>query len=139
VRWNVVPYYISTAVKDGKASPREVREAAPYTQAFIDSLPNLRVVVFCGGMAKEAIPHLKLPKGVEALDTHHCAAQSFNHVRTDRAYVFRDGKKRATTSGPRLKGRGRWLPHRQRCVSTSCKDGRGRVRRSRAGTKCQLV
>jgi uracil-DNA glycosylase len=28
VRWNVVPYYISTADKDGKATTREVHEAA---------------------------------------------------------------------------------------------------------------
>jgi uracil-DNA glycosylase len=92
VRWNVVPYYISTAVKDGKASPREVREAAPYTQAFIDSLPNLRAVVFCGGMAKKAIPHLKLPDGVDTLSTFHCAAQSYNHAH-QREHILKTFKK----------------------------------------------
>jgi hypothetical protein len=73
VRWNVVPYYISTEDKDGKATDRQVREASPYTQAFIDSLPNLRAVVFCGRKAQKAIPHLKLPNGVEPLrvQTHN--------------------------------------------------------------------
>jgi hypothetical protein len=61
LRWNVVPYYISTKDKDGKATGRQVREAAPYTQAFIDRLPKLRVVVFCGRKAQMAIKYLKLP------------------------------------------------------------------------------
>ena len=81
--WNVVPYYISTKDKDGKASNRQIREAARYTQDLIDNLPNLRVVVFCGRKAQKAIPHLKLQNGVEALSTFHCGGQSFNrpHLR----------------------------------------------------------
>ena len=88
VRWNVVPYYISTADKDGKATKRQVCEAATYTQEFIDRLPNLRVVVFCGRKAQIAIPHLKLPAGVEALETFHCGGQSFDARPKQKAHIL---------------------------------------------------
>ncbi len=79
VRWNVVPYYISTRDKDGKATTRQIHEAAPYTQAFIDKLRNLCVVVLCGRKAQEQVGDLKLRNGVEKLCTFHCGAQSFNN------------------------------------------------------------
>ena len=101
VRWNVVPYYISTKDKDGKASDRQVREAAPYTQAFIDSLPNLRVVVFCGRKAQKAIPHLKLPNGVVALCTFHRGGQAFNrpHLRKDILETYSRARRLASACG----------------------------------------
>jgi uracil-DNA glycosylase len=76
--WNVVPYFISTEDKDGKATTAQIRDAAHYTQAFIGMLPHLRVVVFCGRKAQRQAPFLTLPDSVERLCAYQCGAQSFN-------------------------------------------------------------
>jgi len=81
VRWNVVPYYVSTEDKNANATPRQIHAAADATQAFIGLLRNLRVVVFCGLQAHKAIPDLVLPPGVQTLATYHCGAMSWNQAR----------------------------------------------------------
>ena len=81
VLWNVVPYCVSTEARNMNATAAEIKEAAPDTQVFIDTLPRLRVIVFCGLQAQRAIRHLAFPPGVQALRTFHCGAQSYNHGR----------------------------------------------------------
>lgn len=77
--WNAVPYCVSSATKNRNASPAQIREAAPYTQAFIDLLPELRVVVFCGRRAQLAIPHLHIR--VPILTTYHPALRPYRQPR----------------------------------------------------------
>jgi hypothetical protein len=79
VIWNVVPQCISTIDENRNASPREIAAAAPDTQAFIDLLPNLRVVVFCGRKAQQARPGLRFRPGIAVRETFHPGAQSWNH------------------------------------------------------------
>ncbi len=79
--WNVVPYCVSTVDQNANATGRQIRDALPYTQALVDLLPSLRVIVFCGRKAEKAMPHIRLPVGAYALSTFHTAARSFNHVR----------------------------------------------------------
>lgn len=79
--WNVVPYCVSSLDKNRNVTLRQIRESAPDTQAFIDMLPNLIVVVFCGGKAQRARPFLHFPPAVLVLSTFHPGAQSYNHGR----------------------------------------------------------
>ena len=90
VLWNVVPYCVSTSLKNRNASAAQIRDAAPDTQAFIDALPRLRVVVFCGRRAQRAYRHLRLPAGVEAVKTFHTGAMAYNrqHCRADIQAAF---------------------------------------------------
>jgi len=77
IRWNVVPYCISTPEIDGKATSSQVREAADlYTKPFLKLLPNLKVIVFCGGKAREQIRWLAPLPRVEVIETYHCGARS---------------------------------------------------------------
>jgi uracil-DNA glycosylase len=77
IRWNVVPYCISTEVSDGKATGEEVREAAQrYTLPLLAMLPKLKVIVFCGGKAQAQIKHLGRLDGLELISTYHCGARS---------------------------------------------------------------
>jgi uracil-DNA glycosylase len=87
--WNVVPYYISTVDKNGNATNAQVLAAVPDTQAFIDGLPRLRVVVFCGRKAQRAMEHLRLPLGVVSLCTFHPGSQSYYHHREEIHETFR--------------------------------------------------
>jgi len=82
--WNVVPYCVSTAEFNRNATYRDVINAAPDTQAFIDAFLDLRVVVFCGGVAKSAIKHLNFPARVTIKETYHTGAQAYNHERIRR-------------------------------------------------------
>jgi hypothetical protein len=88
--WNVVPYCVSTIGKNRNATKAQVREAISDTQAFIDSLPNLRVVVFCGRKAEQARKYLQLRLGVVSLSTYHPGAQSYNHHHEEIHATFRE-------------------------------------------------
>jgi uracil-DNA glycosylase len=79
--WNVVPYCISTVDRNANASMAQIRAAAPSVQNFIDALPCLAVVVFCGGSAQRAIRLLRFPDHVAVLRTFHPGAQAYNHAR----------------------------------------------------------
>jgi hypothetical protein len=81
VLWNVVPYCISSADRNRNASIAQIREAVPETQRFLDRLPHLRVVTFCGRKAQRAKRLLKIPEGVTSLETFHPGARSFNQQR----------------------------------------------------------
>jgi len=64
-----------------EASPttkNEVRDALPALQAFIDQLPKLAVVVFCGRSAQRASNHVDLPSRVQVLKTFHPGAMAYN-------------------------------------------------------------
>jgi uracil-DNA glycosylase len=90
VLWNVVPYCVSTADKNQQATAAQVRASAADTQAVIDRLPRLRVVVFCGRKAQLAIPYLRLKPGVEWRFTYHTGAQAYNHHREEIHDTFRE-------------------------------------------------
>jgi uracil-DNA glycosylase len=82
--WNVVPHYVSK-----NTTETQVREAVPDTQALIDQLPDLKVVVFCGSKALMAKKHLRLPPSVVALSTCHTGAMAYNHYKRDIHDTFR--------------------------------------------------
>ena len=79
VIWNVVPHCLSTAIKNSNATLAQIRAAAADTQAFIDTLRQLRVVVFCGRKAQLAQKCIRLPAFVQGLSTFHPGAMSYNH------------------------------------------------------------
>src|SRR5262249_31271696 len=60
VVWNVVPQCLSSTEQNRNASAAEIRDASPDLQAFIDRLPKLAVVVFCGRPAQRAITDVRL-------------------------------------------------------------------------------
>jgi hypothetical protein len=60
--WNVVPHCL-----ENDSTKKQVREAIQNTQAFIDKLPDLKVVVFCGEKAWSAKKYLTLSPSVVAL------------------------------------------------------------------------
>jgi uracil-DNA glycosylase len=79
VLWNVVPYCISTREQNRNASSADIRAAAPFTQAFIDLLPKLKVIVFCGRRAQRAEQYLSI--SVPTLRTFHPGAMAYSHQR----------------------------------------------------------
>ena len=79
--WNVVPQCISTLEQNRNVSNAQIRDAAPDTQAFIDLLPALKVVILCGKRAQQAEKFLSLKPHVQLLKTYHSGAQSYNHQR----------------------------------------------------------
>ena len=103
LRWNVVPYYISDISKNVNASGDQIREAAHYTQAFLDILTKLRVVVFSGLQAKRQRKFLRIRPGVAVLTTWHCGAQSFNHADKRKGIfaTFREAYKLMNAQGPK--------------------------------------
>ena len=100
VLWNVVPYCVSTATENRNASGAQIREAAIHTQAFINRLPKLRAVVFCGRQAQRAAQYLKLPPEVRAPRTFHSGAQSYNHSRCRDHILATFKEARELTSSP---------------------------------------
>jgi len=58
VLWNVVPQCISTADRNKRPTKKQIKEAASKTQDFINALPRLKVVIFCGVSAKTARAYL---------------------------------------------------------------------------------
>lgn len=81
VLWNVVPHYVSTLDQNRNGTPAQIRAAIPYTQAFIDELKSLKVVVFCGRNAQRARKHhLRFSAGVHQLETFHLADRSYSHL-----------------------------------------------------------
>jgi hypothetical protein len=81
VLWNVVPYYVSTIDQNRNPTVAQIKNAIGYTQAFVDELKNLRVVVYCGRNAQRAEKYLRFPVGVHQLKTFHLAARSYSHLR----------------------------------------------------------
>lgn len=81
VLWNVVPYYVSTIDQNRNATVAQIKNAIDYTQAFVDELKSLRIVVYCGLNAQRAQKHLRFPAGVRQLTTYHLAARSYNNPR----------------------------------------------------------
>lgn len=74
--WNVVPYCVSTSDRNRNASPTQIRMAAPETNAFIDLLPELRAVVFCGRRAQVAERYLTIR--MKSFRTFHPGAMAYN-------------------------------------------------------------
>jgi hypothetical protein len=75
-----VPYCVSTIEANRNASVAQIREAVPYTQAFIDVLPDLRAIIFYGRRGHRAMPFQRIPRGSEALATFHPAARSYSRT-----------------------------------------------------------
>jgi hypothetical protein len=71
--WNVVPHYV-----ENDSTQHQVREAIPDTQALINKLAGLKVVVFCGRKAMMAKKRLRLPPNVIALCTSHTGAMAYH-------------------------------------------------------------
>lgn len=82
--WNVVPHYV-----ENDSTKKQVREAIENTQAFIDKLPDLKVVVFCGEKAWSAKKYLTLSPSVVALFTCHTGGQAYHHHERDIHDTFR--------------------------------------------------
>jgi len=80
VLWNVVPYCVSTIDRNRNGTPAQIRAALPYTQAFLDELKSLRVVVYCGRNAERAQKHLRFSAGVQQMVTFHLADRSYSHL-----------------------------------------------------------
>ena len=74
--WNVVPYCVATRERNRNASSTQIKGARDFTQAFINCLPNLRAIVFCGRKAQIAKPLLVF--SARAFSTFHTGAMSFN-------------------------------------------------------------
>jgi hypothetical protein len=81
VLWNVVPYCVSTIDRNRNATVAQIIEAIPYTQAFVDELKSVRVVVYCGRRAQRAQTYLRFTTGVHQLMTFHPGPQAFNQPR----------------------------------------------------------
>lgn len=81
VLWNVVPYCVSTIEANRNASSKQIREAIPYTQPFLDALPKLRAVVFCGRKAQLSARLLNFSENQKIFSTFHPGARSFNQRR----------------------------------------------------------
>jgi hypothetical protein len=78
VLWNVVPQCVSTTEQNRNACVADIRDALPALQAFIDQLPKLAVVVFCGWSAQRASNYVDLPSRVQVLRTFHPGAMAYN-------------------------------------------------------------
>lgn len=76
--WNIVPYCVSTAEQNKNATMADVRRAARYTSQLFDLIPALKVIVFCGGVAKRGREYLTIPKRLIKLETYHSGAQAYN-------------------------------------------------------------
>lgn len=76
--WNVVPQYLSSANRNRNATARRIQDAAPMTQAFINAMPALRVVVFCGLKAQRQERYLSRPEAVTVFRTFHPGAMAYS-------------------------------------------------------------
>jgi hypothetical protein len=86
---NVVPYYISTIKQNQTPTGAQIKQAIPYTQAFVDELKSLKVVVYCGLDAQKQRKYLRFPAGVHQLETFHLAGQSYNHKHKEIQATFK--------------------------------------------------
>jgi hypothetical protein len=95
VLWNVVPYCVSTVDRNGKTTVAQVCASVPDTQAFVDQLRRLAVVVFCGRKAQRAIGLLRLPVHVQVLKTWHTGDQAYNRpaYRADIHETFKQARR----------------------------------------------
>jgi uracil-DNA glycosylase len=99
VLWNVVPYCVSTVDRNRNASAAQIREAAPYTAHFLNLLPSLKVIVFCGKRAQLAARYLPFIANVMTLMTYHPGAMAYNRV------LLREHMQDAFRSAARMIGR----------------------------------
>jgi hypothetical protein len=104
VLWNVVPYCVSSVEANRNASREQIRAAAPLTQQFVDLLPALKVVVFCGRRAQIAEQFLSIR--VPTLRTFHPGAMAYNHrrLREHLQWTFAEARRYAVGragAGPR--------------------------------------
>ncbi len=89
VLWNVVPYYVSTIDRNQTPTGAQIKQAAPYTQAFVDELKSLKIVVYCGLDAQKQRKYLRFPAGVHQFETNHLAGQSYNHKHREIQATFK--------------------------------------------------
>jgi hypothetical protein len=89
VLWNVVPYCVSTIDRNQTPTSVQIKQAIPYTQAFVDELKRLKVVVYCGLDARKQRKYLRFPAGVHQLETFHLAGQSYNHKHKEIQETFK--------------------------------------------------
>ncbi len=80
--WNVVPHSVSTVDRNKNASLSQIRLAARDTQDFLNLLPELRAVTFCGRLAQRAERHLSIK--AQTFRTFHPGARAYNRL------AFRD-------------------------------------------------
>jgi hypothetical protein len=101
VLWNVVPHCLSSPDQNRNCSSRDIRRAAPDTQEFINLLPNLRAILFCGNAAKKALRWLVIPTTITVFKTAHTGAQAYNraHLRSDIHQTFRAAAKLLNSAG----------------------------------------
>ena len=76
--WNVVPYSVSTADRNKNATPLQIQLAARDTQDFLNLLPELRAVTFCGRLAQRAERHLSIK--AQTFRTYHPGARAYNRL-----------------------------------------------------------
>lgn len=90
--WNVVPYCLSTPNKNLNATVAQIHNAIPDTQAFVDILPNLNVVVFCGRRSQKAMDLLHFPSTVKVLKTYHPGRRAYGRLayRSDIHATFKE-------------------------------------------------
>jgi hypothetical protein len=78
VLWNVVPYCVSTIDQNHNVTAAQIRKAKTDTQAFVDKLSSLAVVVFCGRSAQRARRLLLFPPKVQVFCTFHPGAKAYS-------------------------------------------------------------
>ena len=80
VLWNVVPYCVSTVDQNKNVTRTQIRNAITDTQDFVNCLPKLAAVVFCGRSAQHARKFLHFSDEVKLFCTFHTGAQSYNRI-----------------------------------------------------------
>jgi hypothetical protein len=76
-------WFPSASVRSTRTrTPPPDSRRCPDTQAFIDKLEKLRVVILCGRKTQVAEHYLRLPPGMRLLETFHTGAMSSNHKRS---------------------------------------------------------
>jgi hypothetical protein len=83
VLWNVVPQCISTLDQNRKPTRAQVRDAVGDTLDFIRALEQLRVIVFCGGVARfqQSLLVDKISPNIHVFETYHTGAKAYNRQR----------------------------------------------------------
>lgn len=79
--WNVVPWNVSTATKNGQPTRAEVREGTRLLLEAIKLMPNLSCVVLCGQLAWLAEASIRDVHGIPVIKTYHFSSRSYGHAR----------------------------------------------------------
>jgi hypothetical protein len=103
VPWNIVPWYLGSAVKIRAAKKDDVAEAQPYLAWLIALLPGLRIVVALGGAARDGwlryltsddsclLPTLACPHpGAQSINPNPQNRETIRRVFTKTAAMVRD-------------------------------------------------